>query len=65
LARTIDQICFCEQYEILRKLGKGSTANVYEVRRKCDHQIFAAKVILKGYLKQKEEERTKALAQEI
>jgi len=55
---------FCEQYEILRKLGKGSTANVYEVRRKCDHQIFAAKVILKGYLKQKEE-RTKALAQEI
>jgi hypothetical protein len=34
------------------------------VRRRCDQQLFAAKVVLKGYLRQREERR-KALSQEI
>jgi serine/threonine protein kinase len=64
LAKFINEVGFHLVYQTLRKIGKGSTACVYEIRRIEDKELFAAKVVLKAYLQQKEE-RAKSLSQEI
>ena len=32
-------------YEVVKKIGKGSYGKVYEVRRKSDNEIFAMKTL--------------------
>jgi len=33
------------EYEILKKIGKGSYGKVYQVKRKSDNEIFAMKTL--------------------
>lgn len=64
LSKLISEIGFSDVFETLRRVGRGSTACVYEVARRSDQRLFAAKVVLKSYLRGKEE-RGQALQQEV
>lgn len=55
LGKIINEVGFQHIYQMVKKIGKGSTASVFEIRRIEDQEIFAAKVVLKSYLVQKEE----------
>ena len=43
-------------FEIIERIGKGSFAKVYKVRRKADSQIYALKKVNLGKMKKKEKE---------
>lgn len=43
-------------FEQLEKIGKGSFAKVYKVRRRADGQIYALKKVELGKMKAKERE---------
>jgi NIMA (never in mitosis gene a)-related kinase len=43
-------------FEIMERIGKGSFAKVYKVRRKADDQIYALKKVNLGKMKKKEKE---------
>jgi serine/threonine protein kinase len=64
LALHLTELGFHQQYQILARIGKGSTSQVYRVQRLSDGQIFAAKAFLKSYLEGKEERR-KSVMNEI
>ena len=43
-------------FELIERIGKGSFAKVYKVRRKADDQIYALKKVNLGKMKIKEKE---------
>jgi calcium/calmodulin-dependent protein kinase I len=47
---------FDDEYEVLRKIRKGSCATVYECRHKGTKEIFAVKIIRRAKLKPSEDE---------
>jgi serine/threonine protein kinase len=49
-------IKFNDEYEVLRKIRKGSCATVYECRHKRTKEIYAVKIIRRAKLKASEDE---------
>jgi NIMA (never in mitosis gene a)-related kinase len=45
-----------KKFEIIERIGKGSFAKVYKVRRKLDKKIYALKKVNLGKMKKKEKE---------
>ena len=45
-----------KNFDIIERVGKGSFAKVYKVRRKADKQIYALKKVELGKMKKKEKE---------
>ncbi|CAM6006147.1 unnamed protein product [Sphagnum balticum] len=58
LSKMLNEVGFHNVYKQVGKLGKGSSATVYEVERLIDGRVFAAKAFLKSYLRVKEERRS-------
>ncbi|EGR31471.1 protein kinase domain protein [Ichthyophthirius multifiliis] len=49
-SKQIFQLNFLDEYEIIKKIGKGKYAKVYKVRRKIDNKPFAVKYLHKNKL---------------
>ena len=45
-----------KNFDVMERIGKGSFAKVYKVRRKVDNQIYALKKVNLGKMKKKEKE---------
>ena len=45
-----------KNFDVMERIGKGSFAKVYKVRRKVDNQIYALKKVNLSKMKKKEKE---------